>query len=34
LIDVAPEVLRHRLWVSAEEVRERLRAIASAGAEP
>jgi MoxR-like ATPase len=34
LIDVAPEVLRHRLWISAEEVRERLRAITSVGAEP
>jgi MoxR-like ATPase len=27
LIDVAPEILRHRLWVSAPEVRDRLRAV-------
>jgi MoxR-like ATPase len=27
LLDVAPDVLRHRLWVSAAEVRDRLRAI-------
>lgn len=29
LLDVAPDILRHRLWVSAPEVRDRLRAIAS-----
>jgi MoxR-like ATPase len=28
LLDVAPDILRHRLWVSAPEVRERLRALA------
>jgi MoxR-like ATPase len=28
LYDVAPDILRHRLWVSAPEVRERLRAVA------
>jgi MoxR-like ATPase len=28
LIEVAPDVLRHRLWISAEEVRDRLRTIA------
>jgi MoxR-like ATPase len=27
LLDVAPEVLRHRLWVSAAEVRDRLHAM-------
>ena len=27
LLDVAPEVLRHRLWVSAPEIRDRLRAL-------
>ena len=27
LLDVAPDVLRHRLWISATEVRDRLRAI-------
>jgi MoxR-like ATPase len=27
LIEVAPEILRHRLWVSAPEVRDRLRAV-------
>jgi MoxR-like ATPase len=27
LVDVAPEILRHRLWVSAPEVRDRLRAV-------
>jgi MoxR-like ATPase len=32
LMDVAPEVLRHRIWVSAPEVRDRLRSIASATA--
>ena len=26
-LDVAPEILRHRLWVSAPEVRDRLRAV-------
>jgi hypothetical protein len=29
LVDVAPDILRHRLWVSAPEVRDRLRAIAA-----
>ena len=28
LLDMAPDVLRHRLWMSAPEVRDRLRAIA------
>jgi MoxR-like ATPase len=32
LLDVAPEVLRHRLWVSAPEIRDRLRALATARA--
>jgi MoxR-like ATPase len=27
LVDVAPEILRHRLWVSGPEVRDRLRAV-------
>ena len=27
LVDVAPEILRHRLWVSVPEVRDRLRAV-------
>ena len=27
LVDVAPEILRHRLWVSAPEVRDRLRSV-------
>jgi MoxR-like ATPase len=27
LVDVAPEILRHRLWISAPEVRDRLRAL-------
>jgi MoxR-like ATPase len=27
LLDMAPDVLRHRLWISAAEVRDRLRAI-------
>jgi MoxR-like ATPase len=27
LIDMAPDVLRHRLWISAPEVRDRLRAL-------
>lgn len=31
LLDVAPDVLRHRLWVSAPEVRDRLRAISGQG---
>jgi MoxR-like ATPase len=31
LLDVAPEILRHRLWVSAPEVRDRLRAIVTRG---
>jgi MoxR-like ATPase len=30
LLDVAPEVMRHRLWISAAEVRDRLRAAAPA----
>jgi len=30
LLDVAPEVLRHRLWMSAPEVRDRLRAMSGA----
>jgi MoxR-like ATPase len=36
LLDVSPEVLRHRLWISAAEVRDRLRAMTphAAGAEP
>ncbi len=29
LLDMAPHVLRHRLWVSAPEVRDRLRALSS-----
>jgi len=29
LLDMAPDVLRHRLWVSAPEVRDRLRAISA-----
>jgi MoxR-like ATPase len=32
LLDVAPDVLRHRLWTDAATVRERLRAVAMAGA--
>ncbi|MBS2019589.1 MAG: AAA family ATPase [Deltaproteobacteria bacterium] len=31
LHDVAPEILRHRLWVSAPEVRDRLRAMSGHG---
>ena len=31
LLDMAPDVLRHRLWMSAPEVRDRLRAIAGQG---
>jgi MoxR-like ATPase len=27
LVDVAPEILRHRLWVSVPEIRDRLRAV-------
>jgi len=27
LLDMAPDVLRHRLWVSAPEVRDRLRML-------
>ena len=30
LLDVAPEVLRHRLWVSAPEVSDRLRVLRGA----
>ncbi len=30
LVDVAPEILRHRLWISAGEVRDRLRTIGQA----
>jgi MoxR-like ATPase len=32
LLDMAPDVLRHRLWMSAPEVRDRLRTIAGHGA--
>jgi MoxR-like ATPase len=32
ILDVAPDVLRHRLWTDATTVRERLRAVAIAGA--
>jgi MoxR-like ATPase len=32
LLDMAPDVLRHRLWTDAATVRERLRAVAIAGA--
>ncbi len=31
LLDIAPDVLRHRLWVDRATVRERLRAVAIAG---
>ncbi|APR79243.1 Hypothetical protein A7982_04590 [Minicystis rosea] len=31
LIHMAPDVLRHRLWISASEVRDRLRAIGARG---
>lgn len=31
LLDMAPDVLRHRLWMSAPEVRDRLRIIAGGG---
>jgi MoxR-like ATPase len=31
LLDMAPDVLRHRLWMSAPEVRDRLRVIAGQG---
>ncbi len=34
LIDVAPDVLRHRLWISAEEVKDRLRAILASSRVP
>jgi MoxR-like ATPase len=34
LLDMAPDVLRHRLWMSAPEVRDRLRTIAGQGAGP
>jgi MoxR-like ATPase len=34
LLDVAPDVLRHRLWVTAAEVRDRLRAIGLGAAPP
>jgi hypothetical protein len=27
LIDMAPDVLRHRMWITPAEVRDRLRAI-------
>jgi MoxR-like ATPase len=30
LLDVAPEVLRHRLWISPPEIRDRLRALGAA----
>jgi MoxR-like ATPase len=32
VLDVAPDVLRHRMWTDAATVRERLRAVAIAGA--
>jgi MoxR-like ATPase len=32
LLDVAPDVLRHRLWTDAATVREKLRGVAIAGA--
>ena len=32
LLDMAPDVLRHRLWVSAPEVRDRLRMLGAHGA--
>lgn len=32
ILDIAPDVLRHRLWTDATTVRERLRAVAIAGA--
>ena len=32
LLDMAPDVLRHRLWISAPEVRDRLRAISASWA--
>jgi hypothetical protein len=32
LLHVAPDVLRHRMWSDGATVRERLRAIAMAGA--
>ncbi|HEY5947578.1 MAG TPA: MoxR family ATPase [Kofleriaceae bacterium] len=32
ILDVAPDVLRHRMWTDAATVRERLRAVAIAGA--
>ncbi len=32
LLDMAPDVLRHRLWMSAHEVRDRLRMIGQQGA--
>jgi MoxR-like ATPase len=34
LLDMAPDVLRHRLWMTAPEVRDRLRVIAGHGAGP
>jgi|GEM_PF-74376 len=34
LLDMAPDVLRHRLWMSAPEVRDRLRVIGGHGAGP
>jgi MoxR-like ATPase len=32
LLDIAPDVLRHRLWTDAATVRERLRGVALSGA--
>ena len=32
LLDLAPDVLRHRLWISAAEVRDRLRGLSARGA--
>jgi MoxR-like ATPase len=32
LLDMAPDVLRHRLWISAPEVRDRLRVLGAHGA--
>jgi MoxR-like ATPase len=32
ILDIAPDVLRHRLWTDVTTVRERLRAVAIAGA--
>jgi MoxR-like ATPase len=32
VLDIAPDVLRHRLWTDGGSVRERLRQVAVAGA--